>query len=40
MVRKDGKAKATINSALKVSSSPSSVYVASSKKIIPNVNTK
>lgn len=37
MTRKDGKAKATIKSALKVTTSPQKVSVSSSKKITPNV---
>ena len=39
MTRKDGKAKATIKSSLKVSTSPSNVKVSSSKKIVPNVKS-
>lgn len=36
MTRKDGKAKATIRSSLKVSTTPEKVTVQASKKIIPN----
>ena len=35
MTRKDGKAKATIKSYLKVTTSPSKASVSSSKKIVP-----
>ena len=37
MTRKDGNAKATIKSALKVVANPQKVSVSSSKKITPNV---
>jgi hypothetical protein len=37
MTRKDGKAKATIKSSLKVSTSPEKVSLKASKKIVPNV---
>ena len=37
MTRKDGKAKASINSSIKVTTSPTKVTVTASKKIVPNV---
>lgn len=39
MTRKDGKAKATIKSTVKVYTSPSKAKVSVSKKILPNVKS-
>ena len=39
MTRKDGNAKATIKTTLKVNTSPEKTTIKASKKIVPNVRT-